>query len=120
MDSAGLDVVIWGVTRAGRTFRPSDWSDRLAGLTSAFGDDHKLSYSPFVRPISVGGVKAVIVAHQLETLEPRLFRFFVGFAQDNELRVERVAEALAKPQRLSPPATAGPGARDPLPPREPV
>jgi hypothetical protein len=117
MDSAGLDVVIWGITRAGKPFRPSDWSDRLAGLTSAFGDDRKLSYSPFVRPISVGGAKAVIVAHELEALEPRLFRFFLGFAQDNELRVERLAHALAQPQRLSPPTMAGGGAREP---REPV
>ena len=117
MGSAGLDVVIWGITQTGRRFRPSDWSDRLAGLTSAFGDDHKLSYSPFVRPISVGAAKAVIISAELETLEPRLFRFFLGFAHDNELQVERVAGALAQPRRLSPPVASGAAAREP---REPV
>jgi len=117
MDTAGFDVVIWGITLAGRKFRPSDWSDRLAGLTSAFGDDHKLSYSPFVRPISVGSAKAVIVAHELEALEPRLFRFFLGFAHDNELQIERVVHALAEPQRLAVPTLTGSGSREP---REPV
>ena len=117
MDSTGLDVVIWGITLAGRKFRPSDWSDRLAGLTSAFGDDQRLSYSPFVRPVSIGGAKAVIVAHELEALEPRLFRFFLGFAHDNELQIERVARALAEPQRLAVPTLTGSGSREP---REPV
>ncbi len=72
MGSAGLDVVIWGITREGRTFRPSDWAERLAGLTSAFGHDQKLSYSPFVRPVAIRGVKAVIVGQTLEALERRL------------------------------------------------
>ena len=117
MGSAGLDVVIWGITQAGRRFRPSDWSDRLAGLASAFGDDHKLSYSPFVRPVSVGAAKAVIIAQALEALEPRLFRFFLGFAHDNELQVERIANALAQPDQLSPPLQPGGAAREP---REPV
>ena len=54
------DLVIWGVTASGRAFRPSDWNERLAGLTSAFGQNQKLVYSPLVLPVSVRGVKAVI------------------------------------------------------------
>ena len=56
------EIYILGVTRSGKTFRPSDWAERLAGLTSAFGHDQKLSYSPFVRPVAIRGVKAVIVS----------------------------------------------------------
>src|SRR6266498_875930 len=56
VDSApAKDVVIWGVTAAGRAFRPSDWAERLAGLTSAFGFEHKLAYSPLVRPMTTRG-----------------------------------------------------------------
>ena len=55
MTADDADVVIWGVTTAGRTFRPSDWADRLAGLTSAFGADQRLMYSPHVRPMTMGG-----------------------------------------------------------------
>jgi hypothetical protein len=50
MTSDDADLVIWGVTAAGRTFRPRDWAERLAGLTSAFGADQKLVYSPLVDP----------------------------------------------------------------------
>jgi hypothetical protein len=30
-------VFIQGITRGGRTFRPSDWAERLAGVMSQFG-----------------------------------------------------------------------------------
>jgi hypothetical protein len=117
MASAGLDVVIWGITAAGRTFRPSDWTDRIAGLTSAFGDDRKLVYSPLVLPVMVGGTRAVIVGHELEAIEPRLFRFLLSFAQDNELQVERMPDARAAPHGLVPPVVHVGGGKEP---REPV
>ena len=117
MALAGLDVVIWGITVAGRPFRPSDWTDRLAGLTSAFGEDHKLVYSPLVLPVIVGGVRAVIVGQELEVIEVRFFRFLVSFANDNELLLARVQNALASPHALTPPALPAGGSREP---REPV
>ena len=117
MGSAGLDVVIWGITAAGKAFRPSDWTDRIAGLTSAFGEDRKLVYSPLVLPVMVGGTRAVIVGHELEAIEPRLFRFLISFAQDNELQVERMADARAAPHGLVPPAVHAGGGKEP---REPV
>jgi hypothetical protein len=117
MEFAGLDVVIWGVTAAGRPFRPSDWHDRIAGLTSAFGDDHKLVYSPLVLPVQVGDVRAVIVGHELEAIEVRLFRFLLSFARDNELQVARIANALASPHGLTLPVLPAGGGNEP---REPV
>ena len=111
MGTAGLDVVIWGITREGRAFRPSDWAERLAGLTSAFGHDQKLSYSPFVRPVSIRGVKAVIVGQTLEALEPRLYHFLLGFARDNELQTAFASGAMAHPDALSPPPVARPAAK---------
>jgi hypothetical protein len=119
MVNTGLDAVIWGVTTGGRPFRPSDWAERLAGLTSAFGHDQKLAYSPLVRPVIIGGVKAVVVGSELETLEPRLYRFLLGFAEDNGLQTALAAGALAAPQRLVPPAAvartgASTGPREPV------
>ena len=84
------------------------------GLTSAFGEDHKLAYSPLVLPMTIAGVKVVIVGHELETLEPRFFRFLMAFAQDNELQTMAAPDALAAPQSLRPPV---PTVREP---REPV
>ena len=61
----------------------------------------------------VDNARAVIVGHELETIEPRLFRFLLSFAQDNELQVVRLKDALASPHGLLPPT---PGRE----PREPV
>ncbi len=115
MEPNGLDVVIWGLTRGGRKFRPGDWSERLAGLVSAFGDDRKLSYSPLVRPMTLQGVKTVIVGASLESLEPRLFRFLTGFARDNDLQTVKLEGALASPQMLTPPiAGTAPEPQEPI------
>ncbi len=108
------DAVIWGVNGAGRAFRPSDWAERLAGLTSAFGLERRLAYSPLVRPMTIGGVKAIVIGATLAELEPRLYQFLLHFARDNELVVAFVAGALANARALEPPAMR------PAPPREPV
>ena len=31
-----LEVFIQGITHEGKTFRPSDWAERLAGVMSSF------------------------------------------------------------------------------------
>ena len=114
MPTADPDVVIWGVTHAGRTFRPSDWAERLAGLTSAFGEDHKLAYSPLVLPMSITGIKVVIVGGELEALEQRFYRFLLAFANDNELQTTREINALASPQCLRPPLPTSNEPREPV------
>ncbi len=116
-DAPPLDAVIWGQTLAGSSFRPSDWADRLAGLTAAFGHDQKITYSPLVRPVSVRGVRAVVVAHQLSYLEPRLYQFLLNFARDNELVVAYAVGAIAAPRALVPPGMQVVDTREP---REPV
>ena len=115
MSPPGTDAVIWGITACGRRFRPSDWAERLGGLTAEFGADHKLVYSPLLCPIAIGGARALIVGGGLETLEPRLHQFLLNFARDNDLQVQFVPGALAKPGALQPPASVAAGE-----PREPV
>jgi hypothetical protein len=89
------DLVIKGITRDGQQFRPSDWSDRLCGVMSAFGADEQLRYSPLVQPALRDGVRCVIVKRELAGLEPRLFKFFLSFAVENELQVQFDADGLA-------------------------
>ena len=57
MSTAPEGVIIQGITRAGRAFRPSDWAERLCGVLSTFGGDQQMRYSPFVRPILMDGVR---------------------------------------------------------------
>ena len=87
-------VFIQGVTRAGKTFRPSDWAERLAGAMSCFrpqgsvgGPAAFIGYSPYCEPRFVDGVKGVIVDEQLREMEPMAWDFVMNFARDNELVV---------------------------------
>jgi hypothetical protein len=99
------DRVIRRVTAFGRTFRRGEGAKRPAGLTSAFGYNQKLVYSPLVRPVSVPGIKALIVGHELAMLEPRFFGFFSNLAHDNSPRTDRVDNPLAAPEAPREPDT---------------
>ena len=86
------EVFIQGVTRDGRTFRPSDWAERLAGVMSSFRPGgaqpgSHLSYSPWCIPTVIEGVKCVIVNRALRDHEPMAWDFVLNFAKDNELKV---------------------------------
>jgi hypothetical protein len=92
---------IQGLTLDGRTFRPSDWAERLAGAMSSFrpggsvgGIGAYIGYSPFCVPRLVGSVKCVIVSDELKDIEPMAWDFVMNFARDNQLQV---AEACLMP-----------------------
>ncbi len=86
------EVFIQGVTLSGKTFRPSDWAERLAGVMSSFRPGgaqpgSHLSYSPWCIPTTLGGVKCVVVHADLRDAEPMAWDFCMNFARDNELQV---------------------------------
>jgi hypothetical protein len=87
MPDAPREIIITGITESGNTFRPSDWAERLCDVMSLFGEDQRISYSPFVRPIVSGGVRCVVVDARLPALQAEAFQFLIGFARDNELKV---------------------------------
>jgi len=95
------EVFIQGVTKAGRTFRPSDWAERLAGAMSSFrpggsqmGRAAHIGYSPYCVPTSLGNIKCVVVNEALRDIEPMAWDFVMNFARDNDLQV---AEACLLP-----------------------
>ena len=77
--------LIRGTTRQGGTFRPSDWADRLAGAFSIIDPDHRISYSPYVQPTTLDGVRCVTVDKQLKNVDPHAYRFLQSFAKSNDL-----------------------------------
>ncbi len=81
------EIIIQGLTSAGRTFRPSDWAERLSGSLSTFGEDHRMNYSPYVRPMTIDGIKCVIIEKQLQQAQPATFAFLMGFARENDLQI---------------------------------
>jgi hypothetical protein len=92
VSSTAKEVFIMGVTQDGRTFRPSDWAERLAGVMSSFRPGgavpgSHLSYSPWCVPTVVNGIKCVICNRELRELEPMAWDFVMNFAKDNDLQV---------------------------------
>jgi hypothetical protein len=86
------EVFIQGVTSSGKTFRPSDWAERLAGVMSSFRPGgarpgSHLSYSPWCIPTTMGGVKCVVVHRDLRDHEPMAWDFVMNFARDNDLQL---------------------------------
>ena len=101
------EFFIQGVTKAGKTFRPSDWSERLAGALSSFrpkgsGIGAHIGYSPYCVPRVIDGTKCVIVSEALRDLEPMAWDFVMHFARDNDLQVVEAC--------LIPAVPAAPGA----------
>ena len=93
------EVFIQGITQEGKTFRPSDWAERLAGVMSQFRPGgaipgSHLSYSPWCVPTNVNGVKCVVVNRDLQAHEPMAWDFVLSFAKDNNLQI---AEACLLP-----------------------
>lgn len=102
--STAKEVFIQGITRDGKTFRPSDWAERLAGVMSQFRPGgvqpgSHLSYSPWCIPRVINGVKCVIVHRDLRDAEPMAWDFVINFARDNDLQV---AEACSVPDPKRP------------------
>ena len=103
------EFFIQGVTLDGKTFRPSDWSERLAGALSSFRPKNgaagnaigaHIGYSPYCVPRVIEGIKCVIVNEALRDLEPMAWDFVMHFARDNELQV---VEACLLPDQPDPP-----------------
>ncbi len=89
------EIFIQGLTQDGKTFRPSDWAERLAGAMSCFRPEGSIAvgrgafigYSPYCVPRTIGGVKCVIVNEALKSVEPMAWDFVMNFARDNNLQV---------------------------------
>ena len=87
MKTTPSNLIIHGLTQNGRTFRPSDWAERLSGVMSTFGGDRRMSYSPYVKPMTHEGIKSVAIDRRLKEVDARAFDFLINFAQDNGLQV---------------------------------
>ena len=52
-----------------------------------------MSFSPYVKPVTIDGVKCVKVGKALQQSEPAAYNFLLDFARENDLQVIDDAEA---------------------------
>jgi len=101
------ELLIKGICCDGKTFRPSDWAERLCGAAVVFFPGAASSsgaqstarpyhgYATHVRPAIIGGVYCVIIDARLRDLEPRAWDYVTGFARDNDLVTLDIADLAA-------------------------
>lgn len=77
--------VIRGVTKEGKKLRPSDWIERISSTLASFGTDQRLQYSNAVAPCIIDGEKCLVVARNLNEVNPDAYDFVMGFAKSNQL-----------------------------------
>lgn len=79
-------IIIQGITEEGKTFRPSDWAERVSGNLSTF-KNHRMYYSPLLRPSYQSGSSCVVLDPELKTTNPALYQHILAFAKANKLKI---------------------------------
>ena len=80
--------LIFGITHQGLTFRPSDWTERLAGVVALFVAERGTttpSRTSFASPIVHEGIKSLLIDAALHDVCPDAFDFLSCFAAENNL-----------------------------------
>lgn len=83
--------LIKGQTTKGGKFRPSDWADRLIGVSAFYAREHHgnpREISGKVCIIEREGFKSIIVDPELRQVANGLYMFMKNFAKDNKLVIE--------------------------------
>ncbi len=83
-------IIIKGVTRDGRKFRPSDWAQRLTTAVARSGPKGRVRFHPKVAMATMDGINCVVVDRSLEMEDPMLFEFLTNFARFNNLEIEEI------------------------------
>jgi len=85
-DTSGTKIVIEGITETGEIFRPSDWAERVSGTLSTFRN-HRIYYSPLLRPSIQNENKCVVLDKALKDSNPALYEHILDFARKNNLKI---------------------------------
>ncbi|WP_115711258.1 DUF3579 domain-containing protein [Legionella sainthelensi] len=80
-------IIIEGITDQGKTFRPSDWAERMSGTLASFKNS-RIRYSPLLRPsVNSEGYQCVLLDPKLKESSPLLYQSILDFAKANNLRI---------------------------------
>lgn len=85
--SKQTQIIIEGVTAQGKTFRPSDWAERMSGSMASFKNS-RIHYSPMLQPsVNNEGYKCILLDPQLKESSPEIYQSILDFAKTNNLKI---------------------------------
>lgn len=80
-------ILIEGITPQGKTFRPSDWAERMSGSLASFKNS-RIHYSPLLQPsVNSEGYQCVLLDPKLKESSPQLYQSILDFARTNNLKI---------------------------------
>lgn len=80
-------IIIEGVTPQGKTFRPSDWAERMSGSLASFKDS-RILYSPLLQPgVNKDGTSCILLDPKLKESYPQVYQSILDFAKTNDLTI---------------------------------
>lgn len=79
--------IIHGVTEEGNKLRPGDWIERVCSSVTAFGDQRCTVIRKSVQCCIIDGEKCLVVARNMELKDPEAYKFVMGFASSNKLKI---------------------------------
>ena len=80
-------IIIEGITEKGKTFRPSDWAERMSGSMASL-KNRRIYYSPLLQPsVNKEGYKCVILDPSLKESSPQVYQSIMEFARRNQLKI---------------------------------
>lgn len=80
-------IIIEGITKEGKAFRPSDWAERMSGSLACFKNS-RLHYSPLLQPsVNKDGYKCVLLDPKLKESSPQIYQSILEFAKNNQLKI---------------------------------
>ena len=91
-------IIIEGITEEGNKFRPSDWAERVSGSLSTI-KNHRLYYSPMLKPTFKDGNKCVLLDPALKESNPKLYHYILNFAKQNKLKICKEEEPPEPPKK---------------------
>ena len=81
------ECLILGITPESRSFRPSDWAERLCGILAGYDSKRRWVYSDYAQPVIHEGQVGVRVKTALQTINPDAYEFIMNFAYQNQLKI---------------------------------
>jgi len=79
--------LILGITSEGRTFRPSDWVERLCGTLAHYDQTGRWVYSEYAQPVIHEGQMGIRLQSALQNINPIAYQFLMDFALSNRLKM---------------------------------
>jgi len=81
------EFVIQGITEDGQLFPQQDWATSLCNMLGTAGQDGRMIYSSYARPLMIDGVPAVVIRVSLQHVDPKAFEMVKQFVAEHHLKV---------------------------------